>query len=93
MKAIKIIAYTELGEKLILNTKIDACKWIVKHSLRKLKIKLTFTKKSLIIENPAFEFCNSLDHPKIEQGLCDIRRSAEKDGAKENKDYIVEMVK
>jgi len=91
INGIKIEGITELGIKGIKDTKKSYKRAVVKSMLNQLKITLIFHDTECLIHNPAFKYCENLSHPKIQQGLKGIKEKYRQMGAKENKDYIIEV--
>ena len=93
MKSIKITALTDLGGKGLEEMKQQCARMVVQFALRKLKTKVSFTDNSVTIENPAFQFCENLDHVKSQEGIKQIRKAFSEIEAKEGIDYKIEEVK
>ena len=93
IKSLKIKALTSTGLKGVNKIKQEYGKAVVRWSLKKLKISISFSDDTVTIINPAFQFCDNLDNEKAVQGLTEIKESFKALGAEEGKDYIIEVVK
>jgi len=92
MEAVKIIALTNKGREGIEEINKETSKAVTRWALKKLKTEVDIFENEVIIKNPAFQFCQDLEHDKAILGIKDIEKQYTKIGAVKGVDYKIEVI-